>query len=135
MNAGNTAYTDTGTFYANAGVDVERIDDAITTILGEAPKDRGRPGAGRGAREGAVTRRDVSCCDSRARRGRSSTASAARYSRSAIEEPDELLRRLDEVTVEDVQRVARDLFEEKRLYLALVGPFDDPDHFEKLLAA
>ena len=52
-----------------------------------------------------------------------------------IEEPDELLRRLDEVTVEDVQRVAKDLFEDKRLYLALVGPFDDPARFEKLLAA
>ena len=39
------------------------------------------------------------------------------------------------MTVEDVQRVARDLFEGKRLYLALVGPFDDPARFEKLLAA
>ncbi len=44
-----------------------------------------------------------------------------------IEDPDELIRQLDAVTVEDVQRVAKDLFEEKRLYLALVGPFDDPD--------
>ena len=51
-----------------------------------------------------------------------------------IEDPDELLRRLDEVTVEDVQRVAKDLFEDKLLYLALVGPFDDPARFEKLLA-
>ena len=52
-----------------------------------------------------------------------------------IEDPDELLRQLDAVTVEDVQRVAKDLFEEKRLYLALVGPFDDPTRFENLLAA
>ena len=52
-----------------------------------------------------------------------------------IEEPDVLLRHLDAVTVEDVQRVARDLFEAKRLYLALVGPFDDPARFVKLLAA
>jgi predicted Zn-dependent peptidase len=52
-----------------------------------------------------------------------------------IEDPDELLRQLDLVTVEDVQRVAKDLFEDKQLYLALVGPFDDPARFEKLLAA
>ncbi len=52
-----------------------------------------------------------------------------------IEEPEELLERLDEVTVEDVQRVAKDLFEDKRLYLAVVGPFDDPARFEKLLTA
>ena len=37
--------------------------------------------------------------------------------------------------VEDVQRVAKDLFENTRLYLAVVGPFDDPARFEKLLAA
>ena len=30
---------------------------------------------------------------------------------------------------------AKDLFEGKRLYLALVGPFDDPTRFETLLAA
>ena len=52
-----------------------------------------------------------------------------------IEEPDELLRRLDEVTFEDVRRVAKDLFAGKRLYLALVGPFEDPTRFEQLLAA
>jgi predicted Zn-dependent peptidase len=52
-----------------------------------------------------------------------------------IEDPDDLLARLDEVTAEDVQAIARDLFEDKRLYLALVGPFDDPARFETLLAA
>jgi len=52
-----------------------------------------------------------------------------------IEDPDDLLARLDEVTAEDVQAVARDLFEDKRLYLALVGPFDDPTRFEQLLGA
>ena len=52
-----------------------------------------------------------------------------------IEDPDDLLAQLDRVTVEDVQRVAKDLFEDTRLYLAVVGPFDDPTRFEKLLAA
>ncbi len=51
-----------------------------------------------------------------------------------IEEPDELLRQIDAVTAEDVQRVARDLLDDKRLYLAVVGPFDDPERFEKLIA-
>ena len=51
-----------------------------------------------------------------------------------IEEPEELFRQIDAVTAEDVQRVARDLLEGKRLYLAVVGPFDDPERFEKLIA-
>jgi hypothetical protein len=34
-----------------------------------------------------------------------------------------------------VQRVAKDLLEDTQLYLAVVGPFDDPARFEKLIAA
>ena len=51
-----------------------------------------------------------------------------------VEEPDEVLAQIDAVTADDVQRVARELFEGKRLYLALVGPYDEPERFEKLLA-
>jgi hypothetical protein len=48
-------------------------------------------------------------------------------------DPAEVLAELDKVTGDDVQRVAGDLIETKRLRLALIGPFDDADRFEKLL--
>ena len=38
------------------------------------------------------------------------------------------------VTSDDVQRVARDVIDEQRLRLALVGPFDDGERFEQLLS-
>ena len=41
---------------------------------------------------------------------------------------------IDKVTAEDVQRVARDLIETRGVNLAVIGPFDDPARFEKLLA-
>ena len=43
VHAGSTAYTDAGTFYASAGVDVARVDEAITTILGELRKIAAEP--------------------------------------------------------------------------------------------
>ena len=43
VHAGNTAYTDVGTFYSSAGVDVSRVDEAITTILGELRKIAAEP--------------------------------------------------------------------------------------------
>jgi predicted Zn-dependent peptidase len=49
-------------------------------------------------------------------------------------EPTEVLEALDAVTAEDVQRVAQDLIGEKQLYLAAIGPLDDPERFEKLLS-
>ena len=87
VHAGNTAYTDTGTFYASAGVDVARVDEAITTILGRCEDRCGAGSCGR-AREGArATRRGASSCAWRARRERSSTGSAARSSRARSRSP------------------------------------------------
>ena len=44
------------------------------------------------------------------------------------------LAALDAVTVEDVQRVAQDILGSGALNLALIGPFEDADRFEQLLA-
>jgi predicted Zn-dependent peptidase len=135
VHAGNAAYTDTGTFYASAGVDVDRVDEAITTILGEirAIADVPVPAEELEKARGYAKGRFVLRLES--------PQATIQYGlrrevlEGEIEEPDELLRHLDEVTVDDVQRVAKDLFEDRRLYLALVGPFDEPARFEKLLAA
>ena len=133
VHAANSAYTDTGTFYASAGVDVSRIDEAITTILGELRKIAQEPvpqdefEKARGYAKGRFVLRLESP------QGTIQYGLRRELLEGEIEEPDDLLRELDGVTVEDVQRVARDLFDGKRLYLALVGPFDDAERFEKLL--
>jgi predicted Zn-dependent peptidase len=49
-------------------------------------------------------------------------------------EPEEVLAGLDAVTAEDVQRVAEDILG-GRLFLAVIGPFDDPTRFETLVAS
>jgi predicted Zn-dependent peptidase len=48
-------------------------------------------------------------------------------------DPEEVLAGIEAVTGEDVSRVAADLIAEDRLRLALIGPFDDADRFDKLL--
>ena len=45
-----------------------------------------------------------------------------------------MLEGLDAVTVEDVERVAGEILGGD-LRLALIGPFDEPERFQKLLAA
>ena len=39
----NHSYTDAGTLYAQAGVDIKRIDDAVSTIAGELRKIAAEP--------------------------------------------------------------------------------------------
>jgi predicted Zn-dependent peptidase len=135
VHAGSAAYTDTGTVYASAGVDVNRVDEAITTILGELRTIAAEPvpadelEKARGYAKGRFVLRLESP------QGAIQYGLRREVLENEIEEPDDLLARLDAVTAEDVQAVARDLFEGKRLYLALVGPFDDPERFERLLAA
>jgi predicted Zn-dependent peptidase len=48
-------------------------------------------------------------------------------------EPEEVIASIEAVTVEDVQRVAQDVIGSRGLNLALIGPFDDPERFQKLL--
>ena len=135
VHAGGSSYTDTGSVYSGAGVDVARVDEAITTILGELRKMAAEPvptdelEKARGYAKGRFVLRLESP------QGTIQYGLRREVLEGEIEEPDDLLRELDKVTAEDVQRVARDLFEDKRLYLAVVGPFDDPAHFERLLAA
>ena len=47
--------------------------------------------------------------------------------------PDEIFEKIAEVTQEDIQEVAKDLFRPEKLNLALIGPFEDQERFAKLL--
>ena len=135
VHAASGAYTDAGTLYTGAGVDVSRIDEAISTIVGELRKIATEPvpsdelEKARGYAKGRFVLR------------LESPQAVVQFGlrrevlEHEIEEPDDVLRELDAVTAEDIQRVGGDLLDGKRLYLAIVGPFDDPARFEKLLAA
>ena len=130
----NNSYTDVGSLYAQAGVDINRIDEAVTTIVGELRRIADEAGPRRRAREGAELREGAfRAPDREPRTGRSCSACGARCSRPG-RRADEVLEALDAVTAEDIQRVAQDVIGRDALHLAVIGPFDDADRFERLLA-
>ena len=49
-------------------------------------------------------------------------------------DPAEVLAGLDAVSLEDVKRVAGEIIGERALHLAMIGPFEDSERFERLLA-
>ena len=59
---------------------------------------------------------------------------APRGARGRATEPEEVLSGIEAVTVDDVQGVLQDVIGSHGLNLALIGPFDDAERFEKLLA-
>jgi predicted Zn-dependent peptidase len=129
----NQAYTDAGTLFAQGGVDINRIDDAVSTIVGEFARIAAEPVEQdelEKARNFAKGRLVLSLEDPK---GMISFALRDEVLEGRLREPDEVLAALDKVTVEDLQRVARDIIRQERLNLALIGPFDEPDRFQKLL--
>jgi predicted Zn-dependent peptidase len=131
----NQGYTDTGTLFSQAGVDINRIDDAVRTIAAEFGRIASEPVAAdelEKARNYAKGRLVLSLEDPK---GMIMFGLRGEVLENRIREPDEVLAGYDAVTAEDIQRVARDLIQESRLNLALIGPFDDGDErFAKLLA-
>jgi predicted Zn-dependent peptidase len=127
-------YTDTGTLFAQGGVDINRIDDAVQTVVAEFARIAAEPIEAdelEKARNFAKGRLVLSLEDPK---GMIMFGLRNEVLEDNLREPDEVLAGLDAVTVEDVQRVAQDIICENRLNFALIGPFDDPERFQKLLA-
>jgi predicted Zn-dependent peptidase len=128
----NHAYTDAGSLYAQSGVDINRIDDAVTTIaeqfrlLAEEPVPSDELEKARNFSKGRFVLQLESP------HGTIMFGLRREVLEGKAEEPQAVLDALDAVTAEDIQRVAREIMEEGP-YLAVIGPFDDASRFEKLL--
>ena len=130
----NQGYTDTGTLFAQAGVDISRIDDAVRTIAAEFGRIAAEPvdpDELDKARNFAKGRLVLSLEDPR---GLIMFGLRSEVVEGRAREPDEVLAGFDAVTVGDVQRVAQNIIRDDRLNLALIGPFDDTGRFEPLLS-
>lgn len=126
-------YTDTGTVATNAGVSIDGIDKAITAILKEY--------------KGVV---DTAVSDAELKKAKEYLKGKLILKLEDSEEyahllgkyqvlydefmtMEQLFDEVDKITPQDLQRVARDLFHEDKLYLAVIGPYDDEERFAKLL--
>jgi predicted Zn-dependent peptidase len=130
----NQSYTDAGTLFAQGGVDINRIDEAVRTIVAEFKRIAEEPVSEdelEKARNFAKGRLVLSLEDPK---GTILFGLRTEVLEDKIREPDEVLSGFDSVTLEDIQRVAQDIVREDRLNLAVIGPFDDADRFEKLLS-
>ncbi len=129
----NHSYTDAGSLYAQAGVDINRIDDAVSTVVAELRRiaDEAVPADELEKARSFAKGRFVLQLE--APQGLIMYGLRKEVLEGQTVDPTEVLAELDKVTGDDVKRVAGDLIDDKRLRLALIGPFDDPDRFEKLL--
>jgi predicted Zn-dependent peptidase len=129
----NNSYTDAGSLYAQAGVDINRIDDAVGTIVRELRKMAEEPVPDTELEKARNSAKGRFVLQLESPHGTTLFGLRREVLEGEAVEPADVVAGLDAVTVDDVSRVAQDVVAGTGLHLALIGPFDDADRFEKLL--
>ena len=130
----NHSYTDAGSLFAQAGVDLARIDEAVQVtveqfrLLAEEEVPADELEKARSLAKGRFV------LQTETPQGLILFGLRREVLEGEAAEPEELLAGLDAVTAEDVQRVAQDVIGRGGLRLAVIGPFDDDHRFAKLVA-
>src|SRR5437764_4615278 len=128
----NHSYTDAGSLYSQAGVDINRIDEALTTIATEIKGMAGRVPADQLEKARSFSKgRFVLQLENP--QGLIMFGLRKEVLEGRAPDPEEVVAGISAVTAADVQRVAQDLLADDKLRLAVIGPFDDAARFEKLL--
>lgn len=126
-------YADVGQGVLSAGTDLERVEETVEALVGELRK----------LRDARVPedelRRTKDLRKGRLLMGFEDSRSVAAWIGSQeatygeIKTPEEVMAKIEAVTAEEVQELARELFRPDRLNLALIGPYSDPRPFARLL--
>jgi predicted Zn-dependent peptidase len=130
----NSAYTDAGTLYAQGGVDIQRVDEAVSVIAEEFRKMATELVPSDELEKARALAKGRFVLQTESPNGILLFGLRREVLEGRAAEPAELLAGLDAVTAEDVQRVAQDVIASQGMRLAVIGPFDDPGRFETLLA-
>ncbi|MCL5069933.1 MAG: insulinase family protein [Actinobacteria bacterium] len=127
-------YIDRGYLAAFAGVDPKRIDDAIKIVVEEFEKIKNK---------GEIKKEELDkakeyltghfVLDLEDTRSVAVFYGASELLENKPENPDEIIKRINQVTLDDIHRVANKYLDTKGYNLALIGNFKDEDHFKKFV--
>ncbi|MDD5357482.1 MAG: pitrilysin family protein [Candidatus Pacebacteria bacterium] len=133
VHAGNDASTDHGYFSVSAGVDVNRVEEAIGAILTELKK----------AKEELVSLEELNRVKEyiigHLYLGLESSNSLANFYgfqevlKRSILRPEEVVAELKAITPEQIQSIAKEIFQDARLNLAIIGPYSDSKKFSSVV--
>jgi len=133
VSANSGSYKDTGAFTAYAGLKLEKVYEGLEVIKAELERTATEKITVSELKKAKEMERGNIALRSE------STNFLAEYFGTKfvldrdIETFDEFLKKVDLVTVEDVQNVAKDLFKKEKYNLQVIGPFRDKGKFEEVL--
>jgi predicted Zn-dependent peptidase len=133
--ATNHSYTDAGSLYSQAGVDIDRIDEAIATVADELKKIASEAVPADELRKAKSFAKGRFVLQIESPHGLITFGLRREVLEERAPEPEEVLAEVEAVTAADVQRVAQELIDDRALRLAVIGPFEDAERFKRLLDA
>lgn len=135
VHSGVELYLDTGNFVTQAGVDVKRVAEAIAVILKEYSgiKDGTAPIQDAELKKAKESIKGHLILELEDSRDVATFYATQQMLKREIVMPDEYMQRIDNVTIKEVEEVAREIFNEKRMNLAIIGPYKEEEKFKKLL--
>ncbi|MDP9363021.1 MAG: insulinase family protein [Chloroflexota bacterium] len=126
-------YADVGQGVVYAGTDLERVEETIGAVVGELRKLRDEPVPEDELRRTKELRKGRLLMGLEDSRSVASWIGSQEATYGEIKTPEEVMEKIEAVTVEQVQELAQELFREDKLNLALIGPYADEAPFAQLL--
>jgi len=133
VRAYNDAYTDHGFFQVSAGVDNKRVEEVIEAVLEECRK----------LIKEKVSKEELEkvkeCLIGNMKLSLESSDDIANFYggqellRKKIDSAEKKAEEIRKITAWQVQNLAKEIFKNKKLNLALIGPFKDKGKFSKIL--
>ncbi|MEA3463711.1 MAG: pitrilysin family protein [Patescibacteria group bacterium] len=126
-------YTDTGYLTARAGVPINKLEQAVKIILAEYKKLADKSVDKKELEKIKNLIRGKMAIQLEASDNIANWYGLSAVLRDKILTPENFLKAIDSVTAKDIQRVARDIFVNQGLNLAVIGPFRGGKRFEEIL--
>lgn len=133
ISCGTEDYMDTGIFYTRAGVDVNRIADAVAAICEEYDKIRKHDVSEAELKKGKEFLKGKLVLSLEDSENMAQMIARHELLYDKAKTYNEIAKEIDAVKVADVRRVAEQLLIDDALYLSVIGPYDDKAMFEKVL--
>ncbi len=131
--AGHETMIDTGTFTAFAGLKLEKVEEGLEVILAELQRTTMEP-----VTEDELKKSKEIIRGRIALRSESTNFLAEHFgvefvTDHELESFEDYLKKIEQVTVQDIQAVAQELFVPSRYNLQVIAPLKNPEVFQKLL--
>jgi predicted Zn-dependent peptidase len=135
VRASDDESSDCGYFSVSAGVDTDKakIEKTVKTILAEIRKVKTSGVSDKELQKAKDNSRGRMALSLEGSDDVASFLAGQELGRREIKSPEEILTKIDKVKKSDILRVAKDIFVNEKLNLALIGPVEDGKFLENIL--